>query len=313
MSGAASSTRAVALAPAKINLFLELLARRPDGFHELDTWMLALDWCDRVTARATESPGVALELAGPAASADVPADERNLAWRAAERLLVALGEARGLALTLHKEIPSQSGLGGASSDAVATLLAAQRALGRNLPAAELADLAGKLGSDCAFFLGAAATGFAHCTGRGELVRPIALPAHPPSVLLLVPEVRCPTAAVYAAARFPLRGHRPLPTLPPSWFDVPTTAARALLFNRLESAAAEVAPELREWRVLFESLEAGHARLTGSGSAFFVLCSGRAEGADLERRCTLEARRRGLGLRASRVLEPAGHGAKVQEC
>jgi 4-diphosphocytidyl-2-C-methyl-D-erythritol kinase len=122
------------LAPAKLNLFLEVLARRPDGFHEVDTLLVALDRGDALRARLGAQPAgggqVALRLGGPAATPDVPSDRTNLAVRAAEGVLaLASGPPRSLWLELEKRVPSQAGLGGGSSDAVAAALASAELLG----------------------------------------------------------------------------------------------------------------------------------------------------------------------------------------
>jgi 4-diphosphocytidyl-2-C-methyl-D-erythritol kinase len=103
-----------ALAPAKVNLWLQLRGRRADGYHELDSGLLALELADGLEARVRHEAGVRLEIEGPFATPDVPADERNLAWRAAAAALEALGERRGIALRLVKNVPSQSGLGAGS-------------------------------------------------------------------------------------------------------------------------------------------------------------------------------------------------------
>lgn len=302
-----------ALAPAKLNVFLEITGRRADGFHTLDTWMLALALCDGVRVRLLKEPGIALAVRGPQASADIPADERNLVWRAARAVLDALGDARGVEIELDKHIPSESGLGGASSDAAATVLALERACGRSLEDGARRALLRTLGSDCAFFVDAAATGWARLGGRGDELVTCPQLGQSWHVALFVPAARCPTAEVYRAARIPLSGPARPHTLPPAWFDAPVASVRQLCFNRLEAAATLIAPELARWRALFDELDAGHVRMTGSGSAFFALCDTRTEAEELHARCTAEARRRGLGLRGNWVIAPAAHGAKLTDC
>lgn len=299
-----------ALAPAKLNLYLEITGRRADGFHTLDTWMLALALHDELRVELRAEPGLELRLTGPHASADVPADERNLVWRAARATLDALGETRGALLELEKHVPSQSGLGGASSDAAATVLALERACAAELGDARRSALLRALGADCAFFVEAADTGWARLAGRGDEL--VAAPRLPSDwrFALIVPEVRCPTADVYRAARIPLSGHVRLPSLQPAWFDAPAASARQQCFNRLEAAAFEVAPELARWRALFDAHGAGYVRLTGSGSAFYGLCADDAEAHALVERCTAAARAAGLASRGQWVLAPAGRGAHV---
>lgn len=311
----ASVPEARALAPAKLNLVLEVLGKRADGYHELRTWMLAIDLCDVVVARARAAPGVALVVSGPVATPDVVADPTNLVWRAAESVL-AIARARGteppgVDLALEKRIPSQSGLGGASADAAAAVLAVERVSGIALGAEERLALLATLGSDCAFFAGAPA-GVAECGGRGELL--LSTPARAPSwfATVFVPEARCSTAAVYSAATRSLSAASTVPRLSPAWLDAPAARVRELLFNRLETAAIEVVEELSRWRALFDALGSPHVRLTGSGSAFFALFDDRREAEALGARVEAGARQQGLALRGRWIVRAAGHGAKLLE-
>jgi 4-diphosphocytidyl-2-C-methyl-D-erythritol kinase len=291
-----------ALAPAKVNLTLEVLGRRPDGYHEIRTWMLALDLADRLRARATPSGGVRLALSGPAASDDVPAAERDLAERAAEAVRARAGPGAGLELELEKHIPRQAGLGGGSADAAAAWLLAREAWALDLPpAAARADLAA-LGSDCVFF-SEARRGLASCEGRGEVVR--ALDARLPDwwVGIVIPNFGCATAAVYARH---LPGRAREPSLRPGL--TAARDARTELHNALEPAAIAAFPALGRWRALLDELGLGHWRLAGSGSAWFGIADERgAIEADLAR-IGRAARERGLGVRALHAARPAGHGA-----
>jgi 4-diphosphocytidyl-2-C-methyl-D-erythritol kinase len=279
--------RVRARAPAKINLELALLGKRPDGYHEVDTLLLALDLADELELERSRAPGVQVELAGPCASADIPADGTNLAARAAQGVLELAGRNDGIVLRLVKNIPSGAGLGGGSADAAAAWIAAATLCGLDprSPVAE-AQLAA-LGSDCVFFWKAADTGFARCQGRGERVEPRALPAQPRCVALIVPDVACPTALVYAAFRGGSAGG-----------------------NDLEPAALEAVPELREWRKTLDSCAGTRWRLSGSGSAFFA-----PHGAPDAARAQLERVRAALAQRAlvprgSWVALASGRGAEI---
>lgn len=303
-----------ALAPAKVNLTLEILGKRPDGYHELRTWMLAVALFDEVRATRTDDGTVSLAVSGPAATPDVPSDATNLAWRAAEAVRARAKSSSGVRIELVKRIPSQSGLGGASSDAAATVLATAAALEVELAPAARQELLAALGSDTAFF-GAAEHGLALCGGRGETLVEVAPRVPRWTVAIVVPEARCPTAEVYRAVAPTapgLPGPSATSSLPLAWFDAPASHARQHLFNRLEPAATKVAPELRRWRALFDSIGAEHARLTGSGSAWFALCDDRAEAEVLVARCVEAASRLELRLRGCWVVHPAGHAAKLGE-
>lgn len=306
-----------ALAPAKVNPYLEVLGRRDDGYHEIETTLLALELADRVDARASEAEGVVASVEGPFATADVPRDGRNLAVAAAaECLRIArerFGRRGGLELALSKEIPSEAGLGGGSSDAAAALLASERALEIELDPREARGLLARLGSDCVFFREAATTGYARAHGRGERVEP--LPAPPPSrmIVVIAPACRAPTAAVYRAfAAIPgtARATAPASSSAIDPLAAPLAAARGALFNALENAAISAVPELGAWRERLDASGAGHFRLCGSGSSFFGLFDDAGGAEDARARLLFDAAKARLGVRASWITRPARAGARL---
>ena len=299
-------------APAKVNPNLEVVRRSDDGFHEVDLTMLSFDLEDRLRLAWSAAPGE-LELAvhGPAASADVPVDESNLVHRAASAALADLDglPAGHLVIELEKHVPSRAGLGGGSSDAAAALFgvlelgrllgAAPRAMAPDGPDAAAALAA--LGSDCSFFLAARATGFARCTGRGERVEPLVVPDDMASraILVLTPDLECPTAGVYAELAADLAeraGPRPGPRDP------------GAAFNRLEPPALRLVPELAALKSRLDAALPGKADadgaspwlLSGSGSSFFQWQAPGASPFDLDERrrlaaalCDAEPRHAGL--------------------
>ena len=293
-----------ALAPAKVNLTLELLGRRPDGFHELRTVLLALDLCDRVHVRcdSRQQTPLQLEVTGPAASDDIPADDRNLVQRAAQLALDRLADLGAaplppLRIELEKHIPSQAGLGGGSSDAAATLRAVQAIAGRDLGREWRQETLAELGSDCVFFDTGAVV--ALCEGRGERVRVLPTP-HQWSVALVVPDVTCSTGEVFGriapdfVSSSASRSHTDLLTQDPG-------AARDSLFNDLEPVAREVEPLLGAWADLLSEAGLDHYRLTGSGSSLFGLYADPEEAQwDLAAVSHL-ASERGLGVRLARCV------------
>lgn len=289
-------------APAKVNLRLALLGKRADGYHEIDTWMLALDWGDRLRVKRSATAGIRLRVHGAQASADIPSDERNLAFRAAALVLARAPAGSGLEIDLEKRVPSQAGLGAGSSDAAFAHWAAEQVLGlRSELERSQAELA-QLGSDCVFFAAARHTGLAHCTSRGERVRPQTLPQGEIYVSVVAPSVACPTAAVYRAASC-LSATRALPTVADIWFDNPIEVSRAALENDLEPAALAAIPELQAWRAALDAFGAAHYRLSGSGSSFFTLHksaqAARDELAGLQRHLSAV----GLVPRATQVARP----------
>jgi 4-diphosphocytidyl-2-C-methyl-D-erythritol kinase len=304
------------LAPAKINVWLDVLGRRPDGYHELDTGLLALDLCDELEARAVPGlEGVRLEVDGPQASHDIPSDRTNLACAAASAALVHAKSDRlvagdvGIELKLTKRVPSRAGLGGGSSDAAAALLAVERACGFELEARAARGLLAALGSDCVFFRAAASTGFARCTGRGESVALLPAIDAQWSFVVVTPRATASTTDVYRAHGELLRKTPPATTVRLNVFELGEVAARTLLFNRLEDAALALLPELRDWRSVFDETDSSHFRMCGSGSSFFGLFRERASAAAALDRIAVRARARGLEIRGAWVLHPAGHGAK----
>ncbi len=240
-------------APAKLNRYLGVLGRRPDGFHEVELVTTVLDHVPELCDTLSWEPHHRLELhlEGPTA-AGLVADESNLvlkAWRLVEAYVGRPCPAR---LTLNKRIPHGAGLGGGSSDAAAALKLANQCLALELPEEVLLAFAAELGSDVPLFL---LGGTVHGTGRGERVRAVTAEPLPP-LLLVHPRLHQPTAGVYGAlTRTGLPGTQPLPD-----------PARAPWVNDLEAPALAVNPPLAEVRDALAHL-GGKPLLCGSGSAW----------------------------------------------
>src|ERR1700741_5271139 len=175
------------LAPAKLNLFLHITGRRPDGYHTLQTVFQLLDWGDTLhfTRRADGLIARRTEIA------DV-APEHDLTVRAAKLLKAHTGSREGVDIEIDKRLPMGAGLGGGSSDAATTLLALNRLWRLNLPRAELQALALRLGADVPFFV-FGKNAFAE--GVGEALQAVQLP--PRSFLVVTPGVHVPTAAIFS--------------------------------------------------------------------------------------------------------------------
>jgi 4-diphosphocytidyl-2-C-methyl-D-erythritol kinase len=299
-----------ARAPAKINLWLDVLARRADGYHELDTGLAALEWADELRLRRVAGTEVAFSVAGPAATPDVPRDGTNLALRALLLARAELEAGAGLELVLEKRVPSRAGLGAGSADAAAAVLACERVLQRELDPARAMELLAGLGSDCVFFRAAAGTGFARCTGRGERVEPLPAAEQPWHAVVLVPEMGAGTAEVYAALPSPLSRPAAPSTVRGRALQLPEGALRGMLANGLERAALSAVAGLASWRELLDDHGGVHFRLSGSGSSFFGLFRS-AEDAE---RCRSDldhaARARGFRPRALVVTRLAACGASL---
>lgn len=254
-------------APAKVNLFLEVTGRRPDGYHELVTVMQTLRLADTLEAEIAEV--FSLEVQG----LPIPPEGENLVLKAARLLREEAGAKGGARFRLTKRIPAGAGLGGGSSDAAAALKACARLWGLDGSPAALQGVAERVGSDVPFFLGLGPRGGAAlCTGRGERVAPLRpLPAGIP-VLVVWPGEGLATRDVYGAVAPPARP-RDCKDLIGAWETGDAARIGEALFNRLEEAALRIRPGLAGVRGRLP----GAACMTGSGSAFFSLGSWALEG------------------------------------
>lgn len=250
-------------AHAKVNLFLEVLGRRADGFHRLETVFQTIALHDVITMRwAPGDRGIALNCD----DSGIPTDESNLVWRAATAFIAGRADQAGrLEFHLQKGIPHGAGLGGGSSDAAAVL----RLLAGIFPgwhdAASLRAIAEGLGSDVPFFL---VGGTAHGEERGEVLTP--LDDLPPAVLtVLMPPERLPTPAVFAALTDSERG--PRAGRGAAWWRAHLAGGQwaALMENRLTAAAVRLCPVVGE---MLERLRGAGlpCLMSGSGAACFAL-------------------------------------------
>jgi 4-diphosphocytidyl-2-C-methyl-D-erythritol kinase len=249
---------------AKINLFLRVLSREDDGYHDLETLLCLISLADTIRAERREGRGVTIEVSG----ADVGVAQENLAVRAAAKVLEATGNRFAIHLTLTKRIPVRAGLGGGSSDAAAALHAVNKLAGDAVPRHELLQFAAQLGSDVPFFLAGAPLALAW--GRGErILRLPPLPSSP--ALLLTPPIPIPTADAYgwvdvARGSAGRRGAVALDLDALSrWGDIGRMAG-----NDFESP---VFGRHREIRAAFEALVTTRplvCRMSGSGSTLFAI-------------------------------------------
>ena len=135
------------LAPSKLNLSLDVCGVLPNGYHELRSVMQAIDWCDEITVALAPEAGIRLTCDG-----GIPADERNLAHRAAALFFEFTGQQQGCVIDVKKHIPAEAGMGGGSSDAAAVLRALNELTGTAVSEPDLLALAAKIGADVPFFL-----------------------------------------------------------------------------------------------------------------------------------------------------------------
>lgn len=234
--------------PAKLNLFLHITGRRPDGYHELQSLFQLLDFGDSMAFQVTEEPEILLEPALPGV-----ANEDNLVVKAAKSLQQHSGVQQGCRIRLTKRLPMGGGIGGGSSNAATTLLALNHYWQCGLSNAELQQLGLGLGADVPVFV-AGATAFA--TGVGEQLTPVSLPEQ--YYLVVNPSVHISTAAVF--------GHPDLPR------NTPLIATNSYQFAQTGNDCQGLVTQLypRVAMLLQWLLEYAPSRLTGTGSCIFAV-------------------------------------------
>lgn len=254
-------------APAKVNLYLHILARRADGYHQLDSLVAFADVGDEVSAAPAD--GLSLEIAGPFASALAgQASQDNLVLTAARRLAAHHGIQPGARLRLVKNLPVAAGLGGGSSDAAATLRALATLWRLEPRDGSMPDLAAGLGADVPVCLHGRT---ARIGGIGETISaPPALPDW--SILLVHPGVELATASVFDAF-----DAAPPPPPAPAIADADAVLARAR--NDLEAAARSLAPAVGQALATLAACPGALChRMSGSGASCFALFASPAEAA-----------------------------------
>jgi 4-diphosphocytidyl-2-C-methyl-D-erythritol kinase len=267
--------------PCKVNLLMNILGRRPDGFHDLETVMHPVRLEDTLRL-ARGGAGVTLTCSDP----ELPVDGRNLVHRAATGFLAAAGVPDGVTLHLEKRIPMAAGLGGGSGNAATTLLGLNELFGRPLDADRLQALAAALGSDVPFFL---QDGPALGTGRGERIEPLGAFAamQGRAFLLIHPGFGISTPWAYQQlARFPAALHgRPgrARELVGLLHGTDWSAAAAGFYNSLEAPALEKFPLLVLYQEFLRAEGALVALMSGSGSTTFAITRDEAGARRLEER------------------------------
>ena len=255
--------------PCKVNLLLNILGKRPDGFHELETVMQPVNFCDELVF-ARGGSGIQLSCSDK----NLPVDSRNLVFRAAANFLTAAKITDGVKIHLEKKIPLAAGLGGGSGNAATTLHALNELFGQSLAPEKLHEIASALGSDIPFFL---QNKPALATGRGEKIQPLEnFPALVRKAFLLIhPGFGIATPWAYQnLARFPAalngekgRAKKLISLLQTT--DLKTAAAE--FYNSLEAPALEKFPILALFQEFLRANGALAALMSGSGSTTFAIC------------------------------------------
>lgn len=253
--------------PAKINLYLRIVGKRADGYHELETVMLPLDFGDQIALHSRKT-SITLECDDPR----LPTDDSNLVLRAARKLAGAFPTGKGAKISLKKRTPLAAGLGGGSSNAAATLLGLKRLWKLDAPSEKLHSLAASMGSDINFFM---AGGAALCRGRGESIE--AIPCKFSGAILLVnPGFGISTKWAYeswAKASTESRLTAPPPEvslLLRALAEDDLTGVSRCLFNSLEAPSIRKFPVLELIKDAMRNDGAAGTLMSGSGATVFGL-------------------------------------------
>ncbi|TDQ34235.1 4-(cytidine 5'-diphospho)-2-C-methyl-D-erythritol kinase [Aureibacillus halotolerans] len=249
-------------APAKINLSLDVLHKRQDGFHEVKMIMTTIDLSDRI--ELTDLPSNRIQLVSQ--HRFVPNDHRNLAYRAAALLQETYNVNRGVKIALQKRIPVAAGLAGGSSDAAAVLRGLNRLWDLRLSLPELAKLGAQIGSDVSFCVHG---GTALATGRGEVITPL---PPPPScwVVLAKPTVGVSTADVYGQFNVNQTIHPDVEGMVDALYRQDYHQICALLGNALEPITMKLHPEVAQIKEQMHRFGADAVLMSGSGPTVFAL-------------------------------------------
>ncbi len=267
-------------APAKINLSLLIAGKRRDGFHDIETVMAKINWYDQIFIEKGTKTGIDLVCKG---SYSVPAGEENLVFKTCKLLLDTCDLKANIKITLTKNIPAGSGLGSASSDAAATLMGVNRFLGLGQSQQKLSQLAAKLGSDVAFFLGGP---LAFCTGKGEKIEEINK-KFVFLAILVIPDISVSTKTVYDNYMHDDDVYRRLNTqinapLEKNRIDLVT----GMCANMLQTTCFRLHSELAELKKRIEYLGIGSLSLSGSGSVMYFVVDDCNEQKAEEYQCVL---------------------------
>lgn len=246
------------VSPAKINLFLRIIRRRQDGYHELASLFQTIDLCDTIHFSLANCDVLTCN------DSTTPTDHSNLIFKALSLFRRKTGLKINLSVHLEKRIPQQAGLGGGSSNAATTLWALNQLCDKPVMLNELVAWSAEIGSDIPFFL---SEGTAYCTGRGEIFRQVK-PLAKTSLYIAKPSQGLSTPQVYGKLDLSCLLQRdPEAALAAFFTGCP------VYFNDLETPAFAVLPELTILKSHLQSLGFSEVMMSGSGSAFFCLGNG----------------------------------------
>ncbi len=268
-------TRTVEIAPAKINYWLSVGEKRPDGYHDVSTLMQTVSLCDRLTIDVSEGDFITLEIRG---AEGLSMGQDNLAVRAAQVFLHHYGHPLGIHILLEKRIPIAGGLAGGSADAAAVLRGLNRALGCPFSIEQLMDMGAEFGSDISFCV---VGGLAHCTGRGEIVEPL---EPTPKYYFLIANggesVSTQVAFSELDASPSMRQFTSVQDCYEALIRGDASTLQGQLYNRFEDSVLPRCPIASGMLSVFRSLGAS-ALMSGSGSTVYAVFSNEEEAKNMQ--------------------------------
>ena len=268
---------AVVQSPAKVNLFLEVLARREDGFHEIETLMVPINLFDTLEFTSTIDEQLRLTcnwVTGYAAQDNtlddrlgrLPAPDDNIVFKVLQGFRQRTSTNSGATIRLIKRIPTAAGLGGASSNAAAALLAANHAWRIGWSNQQLAEFSAEFGSDIPFFF---VGGSAVCRGRGEVVEPVEC-RKSLNMVVVRPPAGLSTAEVYQHCKIPQQPKSIQQMIDATRQGNAAWIARSMT-NRLQPAAFQLSPWINRIHQFFNDLGCIGHQMSGSGTSYFGVC------------------------------------------
>ncbi len=256
------------LSPAKLNLYLEVLGKRPDGYHSLNTIFERISLSDEITVRELDNGRIRIE----SESKDIPKDSRNIAYKAACLLKDDLRISKGALISIKKRIPVGAGLGGGSSNAASTLIGLNRLWGLKLNKQRLSAYGAKLGSDVPFFLSGAS--FAFGNGRGEMIKALSPGKKKLWHIVVAPRFKVSTKKIYEELDKARIGAGRKIRINTDCLD--KKKITGMLFNRLEEVTFKKYPGVKKLKENLTEQGIKNVLMSGSGGAVFGIVNSRKE-------------------------------------
>lgn len=245
------------LSPAKVNLFLKVLKKRSDGYHDIITVMQPISLYDEIYLDISDGKGIFIECDNKT----IPSDKTNIAFKAAEAFFSKTGFAKKVSIKIKKNIPVAAGLGGGSSNAASVLMGLNKMLGAGLSKKDLMEIGEKLGSDVPFFIFG---GSAIATGRGEKLEKIELP----KFWYVIINPGFPVSTAWAYENLDLTKKQENINIPFLKKRVNSFSIEDILENDLESVTVKKYPDIENIKASLKNLGAKGAMMSGSGPTVF---------------------------------------------